>query len=220
MFLQLKNITKQYSHRNGTKINALSDVSITIEKGDFVTISGHSGSGKSTLLFIIGGLLRPTSGKIIFDGQPLHNENDAIFSEFRKKHIGYVMQNFALIPYLTAEENVMLSLSHLRNGKEVAQKLLRTVGLSDRIQHYPKELSAGQQQRVAIARAMVNEPSLILADEPTGNLDPSLASEILHLLKELNEKKGVTIVMVTHSPNAALFGNTQIHLKNGQIHNP
>ncbi|TAK35749.1 MAG: ABC transporter ATP-binding protein [Saprospiraceae bacterium] len=221
MFLQLKNISKQYHHRNGTAINALSNVSVTIEQGQFATISGPSGSGKSTLLFTMGGLLRPSSGNIIFNGQPLHDANDITLSEFRKNHVGYVMQNYCLVPYLTAEENVMIPLSLLQKDKakqkETARELLATVGLSDRIEHYPKELSSGQQQRVAIARALSNNPSLILADEPTGNLDPSLAAEILSLLKRLNEEKGITIVMVTHSPEAASYGNIQIQLKDGKM---
>lgn len=221
MFLQIKNITKQYRHRNGTVINALSDISLTIEKSQFATISGPSGSGKSTLLFIVGGLLRPSSGSIIFNEQSLHDLSDDSLSEFRKNNIGYVMQNYCLVPYLTAEENVMVSLSLLQKDKnkqkEIARELLATVGLSDRIQHYPKELSSGQQQRVAIARALANNPSVILADEPTGNLDPSLASEILSLLKGLNEKKGITIIMVTHSPEAAHYGNIKIYLKDGYV---
>jgi putative ABC transport system ATP-binding protein len=221
MNLQVNNITKQYRHHNGTIINALSDVSVTIEKGRFVTVTGASGSGKSTLLFILGGLLRPSSGSIFFNKQPLHSAGDNVLSAFRQKHIGYVMQSFALIPYLTAEENVMVPVSLLQKDKnkqkEIARELLTTVGLSDRMQHYPKELSAGQQQRVAIARALANNPSVILADEPTGNLDPSLASEILALLKELNEKKGITIIMVTHSPEAAKYGNKKILLKDGVV---
>lgn len=221
MFLQIKNITKQYHHHNDTVINALTDVSVTIEKGQFATISGPSGSGKSTLLFIMGGLLRPSSGNIIFNEQSLHNADDDTLSEFRKNNIGYVMQNYCLVPYLTAEENVMIPLSLSKKNKnkqkEIARELLVTVGLSDRMQHYPKELSSGQQQRVAIARALANNPSVILADEPTGNLDPSLASEILSLLSELNKKKGITIVMVTHSPEAARYGNIKIHLKDGCV---
>jgi len=221
MILQVQNLTKQYRHRNGTVINALSDVSVTIEKGEFATITGPSGSGKSTLLFMLGGLLRPSSGNIFFKEQPLHNAGDNALSEFRKNNIGYVMQSFSLVPYLTAEENVMVAVSLLQKDKnkqkEIAHKLLTMVGLSDRMQHYPKELSSGQQQRVAIARALANNPSIILADEPTGNLDPSLASEILTLLKELNTKNGITIIMVTHSPEAALYGNKKILLKAGCV---
>lgn len=223
MILQLQNLTKQYSHRKGTIINALSDVSVTIEKGEFVTITGPSGSGKSTLLFMLGGLLRPSSGSIFFKEQSLHTAGDSVLAEFRKNHIGYVMQNFSLVPYLTAEENVMVAISLLEKEKNkqktIACELLTKMGLSDRMQHYPKELSSGQQQRVAIARALANNPSIILADEPTGNLDPSLASEILTLLKDLNTKNGITIIMVTHSPEAAQYGTKNILLKDGRIIN-
>ncbi len=219
--LQVKNLTKQYCHRNGTVINALSDVSVSIVKGEFVIITGPSGSGKSTLLFMLGGLLRPSSGSIFFNNQPLHSAGDHSLSEFRKNHIGFVMQNFSLVPYLTAEENVMVAISLVQKNKnkqkELARDLLTLVGLSNRMQHYPKELSSGQQQRVAIARALANNPSIILADEPTGNLDPSLASEILFLLKDLNTKSGITIVMVTHSPEAAQYGNKKIVLNEGSI---
>jgi putative ABC transport system ATP-binding protein len=219
MTLQIQNLTKQYCHRNGTVIDALSDVTVNIEKGQFVTITGASGSGKSTLLFMLGGLLRPTSGSIYFNGQTIHNASDNVLSDFRKNNIGYVMQSFSLVPYLTAEENVMVAVSLLEKNKhkqkERTRELLAMVGLSDRMHHYPKELSSGQQQRVAIARALANSPSVILADEPTGNLDPSLASEILSLLKELNEKNDITIIMVTHSPEAAQYGTTKIHLKDG-----
>ncbi len=221
MILQLQNITKQYCHRNGAVIKALSDVSASIEKGQFTAITGPSGSGKSTLLFMLGGLLRPSSGSIFFNGQPLHNAGDNALSEFRKNNVGYVMQNFSLVPYLIAEENVMVAVSLLQKDKkkqkEIARGLLAAVGLSDRMDHYPKELSSGQQQRVAIARALANNPSIILADEPTGNLDPLLASEILNLLKELNTERGITIIMVTHSPEAALYADKKILLKDGCV---
>lgn len=217
----MQNLTKQYRHRNGTVIDALSDISVKIEAGQFVTITGPSGSGKSTLLFTMGGLLRPSSGSILFNGQSLHSADDKTLSEFRKLHIGYVMQNFFLVPYLTTEENVMVAVSlsqkQVCKQKEIAWNLLKLVGLTDRAEHYPRELSSGQQQRVAIARALANSPSVILADEPTGNLDPELSAEIFTLLKELNTKKGITIIMVTHSPEAAKIGTTRIHLRNGHI---
>jgi putative ABC transport system ATP-binding protein len=220
MVLQLKGLTKQYRH-NGSTISALDGISIDIQEGEFVTITGPSGSGKSTLLFTVGGLVRPSSGSILFKDQPLQNASDDVLSEFRKRHVGYIMQNYFLIPYLTAEDNVMVALSLTINDKNKqrirARELLETVGLPDRMGHYPKELSSGQQQRVAIARALANSPAIILADEPTGNLDPALASEILTLLKKLNTDSGVTIVMVTHSPEAANYGTIRIHLKDGRI---
>lgn len=219
--LQVQNLTKQYLHRNGGVINALADVSVSIEKGEFATITGPSGSGKSTLLFMLGGLLRPSSGSIFFNEQALHSAGGNALSVYRKRNVGYVMQSFSLVPYLTAEENVMVAISLLQKDKKIQRKLagelLVSVGLEDRVQHYPKELSSGQQQRVAIARALANNPSIILADEPTGNLDPSLSSEILSLLRELNMQKGITIVMVTHSPEAAKFGTTRIQLKEGRV---
>ncbi len=220
MLLEIKNLSKQYKH-NGETIHALKQISINIQAGEFVTITGPSGSGKSTLLFTIGGLLSPSSGSIIFKDKPLQNANDDILSEFRKNHVGYIMQNYFLVPYLTAEGNVIVSLALTQKDKnkqkERARELLETVGLADRIYHYPSELSSGQQQRVAIARALANRPSIILADEPTGNLDPSLATEILTLLKNLNTKSGVTIIMVTHSPEAAAYGNYKLNLRDGML---
>lgn len=220
MIFRIENLTKQYNHK-GSVIKALDNVSLTIEKGSFVTITGASGSGKSTLLFTIGGLIHPTSGSIQFNQQFIHNGSDKVLSEFRKNQIGYILQNYALIPYLTAEENVMLPMllvsKEKKKQKKIAAELLETVGLGDRIHHYPKELSAGQQQRVAIARALANNPSIILADEPTGNLDPELAKDILLLLKKLNSEKAITIIMVTHSPEAASFGNVKINLVKGKI---
>jgi putative ABC transport system ATP-binding protein len=144
-------------------------------------------------------------------------------AEFRKQHIGYVMQSFALIPYLTATENVMVGCTHHSakdtDKRTIANAVLDIVDLSDRKNHYPRELSAGQQQRVAIARALAKKPTFILADEPTGNLDPALSVEILNLLKEINQDKGITVIMVTHSPSAAEMGNVRIHLKDGKISN-
>jgi len=221
MLIQINNLTKTYQRHDGA-INAVDDLSLEIQKGSFVTITGVSGSGKTTLLLILGGLLRPTSGKMIYDGNEikLHNEND--LANFRSNHVGFVMQSFALIPYLTASENIMIALNVKNRDKTENRKraieLLEWVGLSDRTTHYPKELSAGQQQRVAIARALANNPDLLLADEPTGNLDPGLSEEILGILKEINQKQKTTVVMVTHSPMAAEYGDTKIKLKNGKLH--
>lgn len=221
MILTLKSITKQYSHKDGL-VNALDNVDLDIEKGSFVTITGPSGSGKTTLLLTIGGLLRPSSGDIFFEGKKLHLSSERYMSEFREQHIGYVMQSFALIPYLTATENIMVGFTNHSNHKtrkNIASAILDVVDLSDRKNHYPKELSAGQQQRVAIARALAKKPTFILADEPTGNLDPALSIEILNLLKEINQEKGITIIMVTHSPIAANMGTVKIHLEDGKIVN-
>jgi len=214
LLLQVKELSKQYLHPDGP-VNALKDIEIKIEEGAFVTITGPSGSGKSTLLYALGGLIRPSSD------QELHNMSNNELAAFRLKHTGFVMQNFSLIPYLSALRNVMIPLSLDNMDKDTQRRrstdLLDSIGLSDRINHLPRELSAGQQQRVAIARAIANDPSLILADEPTGNLDPSLAQEILELLKTLNIEKGITVVMATHSPNAASIGRMRIHLNDGRL---
>ncbi|MCX6272472.1 MAG: ABC transporter ATP-binding protein [Bacteroidetes bacterium] len=211
-----------YHHKDGL-VNALYQVDLLIEKGSFVTITGPSGSGKTTLLLTIGGLLQPNIGKILFNGLKLDLGSESHMAEFRKQHIGYVMQSFALIPYLTATENVMVGYTNnSSNGTDkraIATAVLDVVDLADRKNHYPRELSAGQQQRVAIARALVKKPTFILADEPTGNLDPALSVEILNLLKDINQEKGITVIMVTHSPAAANMGTVKIHLKDGKIVN-
>lgn len=218
--LTLKNVTKTYRHSDGD-VYALRDINLTIEAGDFITVTGGSGSGKTTLLLCMAGLMRPTSGTITFGDRNIETATDKELSAYRSKHIGFVMQSFALIPYLTAIENVMLPLAVPGAGRtdqvSAATDLLQLVGLENRRNHLPRELSAGQQQRVAVARAMINEPSLILADEPTGNLDPALSGEIMQLLTEINKQRGVTIVMVTHSPAAAAYGNRNIRLAEGKI---
>ena len=221
MLLRVENLSKQYNHHTDGPVDALKDVTFTIEKGTFVTITGPSGAGKSTLLLMLGGLVHPSAGQVVFNDQPLYSLTHDGLAGFRRTHVGFVMQNFGLIPYLTALQNVMTPLS-LQNMDAYAQRqrasdLLESVGLKDRTNHFPRELSAGQQQRVAIARAMANSPSMILADEPTGNLDPALAHEILDLLKTLNTEKGITVIMVTHSPQAADYGTLRIHLKEGKL---
>lgn len=222
MILKVQNLCKKYNHADGV-VDALKNVSFEIKEGDFVTITGSSGSGKTTLLLAVAGLIKSTSGEIHFNNFRVDQASDGQVSGFRKKHVGFVMQSFALIPYLTAIENVMLPLavSNMPKQKKYdsALELLQMVDLDNRKNHLPRELSAGQQQRVAIARALVNNPSLILADEPTGNLDPSLSDDILTLLESINKAKKVTMLMVTHSPAAAEFGNTKIHLQNGRLDN-
>lgn len=218
MLLQVENLSKRYIHADGP-VDALKGITCTIEEGMFVAITGPSGSGKSTLLLTLGGLIRPSSGQIFFRNRDLYASFADGLSDYRRQHVGFVMQNFSLIPYLSALKNVMvpLSLQKMDRAAQIkrAADLLDSVGLRGRINHLPRELSAGQQQRVAIARAIANNPSLILADEPTGNLDPSLAREILTLLKSLNEEKGITIIMVTHSPAAADFAGLRLHLNEG-----
>ena len=220
MLLRVEKLSKQYPHADGP-VDALKDITFNVEEGMFVTITGPSGAGKSTFLLTLGGLVRPSSGQMFFKDQALFSSSDNGLASFRRKHVGFVMQNFTLIPYLSALRNVMIPLSLQKMDKNTQRKratdLLNGVGLKDRINHLPRELSAGQQQRVAIARAIANNPSLILADEPTGNLDPLLAQDILELLKALNVEKGITIIMATHSPTAADFGKVRICLKEGQL---
>ena len=220
MIIQVKNITKKYQRHDGA-INAVDNLSLDISKGSFVTITGASGSGKTTLLLILGGLLLPTSGKMIYNGKEINLNNEDELASYRSNHVGFVMQSYALVPYLTAIENVMIALNVKNNDTKKnrirATDLLEWVGLDDRTTHYPKELSAGQQQRVAIARALANNPDLLLADEPTGNLDPALSEEIMNILNEINQKQKTTIVMVTHSPAAANYGNVKIHLHEGRL---
>lgn len=220
MILKTDNLSKKYQHQDGV-VDALKNVSFEVNQGDFVTITGASGSGKTTLLLSLAGLIKSTSGKININGFEVESASDRKMCDFRQKHIGFVMQSFALIPYLTAIENVMLPLAISKmktcQKTEKALDLLKLVGLENRKNHYPKELSAGQQQRVAIARALINNPSIILADEPTGNLDPSLSVDILNLLKKINQEEKITILMVTHSPLAAEFGNLKIKLTDGEL---
>jgi putative ABC transport system ATP-binding protein len=216
----IENLSKVYTSQHGT-VRALDNISLTVEQGSFVAVTGGSGSGKTTLLLTLGGLIRPTVGTVAFSGTPMYTMSEPELAEYRNRKVGFVLQTFNLIPYLTAIENVMLPMifNSNRNGtsESSAAKLLDKVGLKDRTEHLPRELSVGQQQRVAIARALANSPDVILADEPTGNLDPNLSLEVLRILKELNEKEGRTVIMVTHSPEAARFGNRQLHLKDGRI---
>lgn len=222
MLLKLSNIVKEYKHKQGN-VYALNDVSLSVKKGDFVVVTGASGSGKTTLLLIIGGLLYATSGEMTYNGTHINLSSSNELDDYRKHHIGFVMQNFALIPYLTAMENVLLAIQNkkLTKAEQItrAETLLKKVGLEQRVTHYPRELSAGQQQRVAIARALANNPGILLADEPTGNLDPGLAKDILELLKKINAEDGTTIIMVTHSDLATSYGSTHIGLDNGKIQN-
>lgn len=214
----LDKVTKSYPGRHGI-IHALRDVSIAVEPGSFVTVTGRSGSGKSTLLLTMGGLIRPTSGRVIFHGTDLGSLDEQRLAAYRNRSIGFILQSFNLIPYLSAFENVMvpMALGNSVNGDHGrrAKELLERLGLTDRMDHLPRELSVGQQQRVAMARALSNDPEVILADEPTGNLDPTLAVEILGILHDLNTREGRTVIMVTHSPEAARIGTHRVHLEAG-----
>jgi putative ABC transport system ATP-binding protein len=220
VLLRTESLSKRYLHEDGP-VDALRDVSLDVAEGAFVTITGPSGSGKTTLLLALGGLLRPSSGRILFRDRTLHDLRDDALAAFRREHAGFVMQNFSLIPYLTALRNVMVPLGLLgvprREQEARAAALLDEVGLAARRNHLPRELSAGQQQRVAIARAIANRPALVLADEPTGNLDPGLSRDILDLLGAVNRERGTAVVMVTHSPEAAARGDVRVRLADGRL---
>ena len=218
--IDTRGLTKEFI-KNNFHVTALKDVDISIEKGAFVALMGPSGSGKSTLLHLIAALDRPTSGQVRVLGMNPHELGERNVARWRNAHVGFVFQSFNLIPVLTALENVELplrltSLSPAERRKH-AESALRIVLLEDRMNHLPSELSGGQQQRVAIARAFVTDPDLILADEPTGNLDAASADEILTLLKQLSRKFGKTIVMVTHDPHAASYADAEYHLEKGRM---
>jgi len=215
-----QNIVKQY--RVGTvDTPVLRDISLKISRGEFVSIMGPSGSGKSTLLYILSGLDMPTKGIVLLNGRDISGLDDEKKSMMRRRNIGFVFQFYNLIPNLNVEENIMLPvLLDGKDRKEYRHKLndiLTVVGLSDRRRHTPRELSGGQQQRVAIARALMNDPDIIFADEPTGNLDSKSGMEILALLREINRERGKTILMVTHSRDAAQYGNRVIYVRDGVV---
>ncbi|MRX63555.1 ABC transporter ATP-binding protein [Maribacter luteus] len=216
--------TKQLGRifKNGEiEVRALTDIDLVIEEGEFVAIMGASGSGKSTLLHIIGCLDRPTSGEYYLDGVDVNGLNKNQLADIRNQKIGFIFQSYNLLSRTTALENVELPLIYNRTGqftnsKELAQKALEQVGLADRIYHRTNELSGGQQQRVAIARALVNNPALILADEPTGNLDSTTSIEIADLFVQLNNE-GKTILMITHEPDIAQFAKRMVYLRDGRV---
>jgi putative ABC transport system ATP-binding protein len=218
--IQTRDLTKEFV-RDQFHVVALKDANIEVQKGEFVVLMGPSGSGKSTLLHLIAAMDRPTEGEILVLGENLRALNDREIAHWRNVHIGFVFQGFNLIPVLTAIENVELPLKltslNKKERMEHATTALQLVGLGDRLKHLPRQLSGGQEQRVAIARAIVTDPDLILADEPTGNLDANSATEVLSLLSRLNKEFGKTIVMVTHDPHAARFASRIRHLEKGEL---
>jgi ABC-type lipoprotein export system ATPase subunit len=216
--LEIKNVSKTYGN-GSSSVGALKNVSLHIDDGDFVAITGPSGSGKSTLLSVIGGLEKISAGEVILDGHRIDNLNEKELVEIRRKKVSYVFQQYHLIPSLTALENVLLPLTFGGvdgMGRERAAAVLQEVGLEKRVKHKPGQLSGGEQQRVAIARALVNGCSLILADEPTGNVDQKTGVEILKLFRKANED-GHTIIMVTHSPEIARQAKRIVTLRDGEI---
>ncbi len=220
--IHLLNIKKIYV-MGSTKLEVLKGISIVIKKGEHLSIMGPSGSGKTTLLNIIGCLDKPTEGKYFFEGREISELDDNSLSEIRSKYIGFIFQQFNLIPQLNVIENISLPLFYQgvdeEKMKEKSIKLAELVGLGDRLYHRPSELSGGQQQRVAIARALANDPAIILADEPTGNLDTTTGKEIMKLLCELNQNEGKTLVVITHDMNIANYSKRIIKLLDGRIIN-
>lgn len=218
--VQGKHISKNFRLDN-TITKVLKDVSLEVAQGEFVSIMGPSGSGKSTLLYILGGLDAPTSGQVLLNGIDISRLQDEKMSRIRRQKIGFIFQFYNLIPNLNVEENIMLPLlldgKKMGNYKKKLNHILEVVGLSDRRKHTPRELSGGQQQRVAIARALIGNPEILFADEPTGNLDSKTGAEIMNLLQEINLRSGQTIMMVTHSPEAAKSSSRIITVQDGMI---
>lgn len=219
--IEIERLNKTYISGD-ERVIALCDLNLKIEKGEFISIMGPSGSGKSTLLTILGGLNHPTEGEVIIDEIPIYKLSIEKLADFRREYLGFVFQSFQLIPYLTVLENVMLPLAITeRSNKEqieMAEEILRKVGMNGKEKRLPDKLSGGEQERVAIARALVNSPPILLADEPTGNLDSKTGKEIMELFKSLNEE-GQTIIMVTHNQDNTKFSSRTIFLKDGKIEN-
>lgn len=216
--LRVDNLTKIYG-KDTTKVVALDHVSFTVEKGEFVAIVGASGSGKSTLLHLIGGVDRPTSGKVYIDGKDIFKFNDDKLAIFRRRQVGLIYQFYNLIPILNVEENITLplSLDNREVDKERLSSLLKLLGLENRKNHLPNELSGGQQQRTSIGRAIITNPTIILADEPTGNLDSKSSDEIVALLKKSNKELNQTIIMITHNMEIAKVADRIIKIEDGKI---
>lgn len=216
--LRCENLTKEYGEGN-TKIKALDNVSFSVEKGEFVSIIGPSGSGKSTLLHILGGVDKPTSGKVFIEDTDIHSLNEDKLAIFRRRQIGLIYQFYNLMPVLNVDENIMLP--HLLDGRKMdperLDKIVDQIGLTERRKNLPSQLSGGQQQRVSIGRAMFNKPAIVLADEPTGNLDRKTGEEIMKLLKESNRKQKQTLILITHDESIALQADRIIYIEDGKL---
>ena len=220
LVIETIDLHKEYK-RDEFQVIALQNANLQIRKGEFVALMGPSGSGKSTLLYLIAAIDRPSQGRVCVLGQDLQQLSDKEIAHWRNEHVGFVFQTFNLIPVLTARENVELPLllTHLSKKERIehAETALKLVGLGDRMAHYPRQLSGGQEQRVAMARAIVTDPALILADEPTGDLDAHSAQEVLTILTKLNQEQGKTVVMVTHDPHAARYASKIRYLEKGEL---
>jgi putative ABC transport system ATP-binding protein len=217
--IRVRGLTKIY-HVGDVEVPALRGVDLDIERGEFVAIVGASGSGKSTLFHILGGLTPPTSGTVVIAGKDLARMSNADRTNLRKTTVGFVFQKYNLLPTLSAEDNIKIV--EYIGGRSTAftpefMEVLNLLGITDRLKHKPRALSGGQQQRVAIARGIVNKPAILLADEPTGNLDSQNSAAVLKLLKDLNQRTGQTILMITHDPEAAAYASRSVHIRDGQI---
>jgi putative ABC transport system ATP-binding protein len=217
--IRVRGLTKVY-HVGDVEVHALRGIDLDIQRGEFVAIVGASGSGKSTLFHILGGLTPPTSGTVTIDGKNLAGMSNQQRTDLRKTTVGFVFQKYNLLPTLSAEDNIRIV--EYIGGRSTTftpefQEVLKLLGILDRMKHKPRALSGGQQQRVAIARALVNQAAILLADEPTGNLDSQNSAAVLGLIKDLNERTGQTILMITHDPEAAAYASRSVHIRDGQI---
>ena len=221
-FIEAQDVRKTY-HVGKIEVQALQGISFSVQKGEFVSVVGPSGSGKSTLFYLLGGLTRADGGSVVLDGDDLAKLSDAERTRMRKRKIGFVFQKFNLLPTLDARSNIMIAREIAGNGNFDAayfDRITELLGLSKRLAHRPSELSGGEQQRVALARALVNKPAVVLADEPTGNLDSKNSDIVLQMLRRSNQELGQTVLMITHNPEAASFGDRIIHMRDGQIVRP
>ena len=221
-FIEAKDLRKTY-HVGKIEVQALRGISFAVQKGEFVSVVGPSGSGKSTLFYLLGGLTRADGGSVLLDGDDLASLSDAERTRMRKRKIGFVFQKFNLLPTLDARSNILIAQEISGNGKrdpEHFNRITELLGLTKRLSHRPSELSGGEQQRVALARALINKPTVVLADEPTGNLDSQNSDVVLGMLRLSNKELGQTIMMITHNPEAASYGDRIIHMRDGHIVNP
>ena len=216
--IEIRDLTKTY-RVGAVDVHALRGVNLNVERGEFVAVSGPSGSGKSTLFHILGGLTPPTSGKVLLDGRDLAHMTDAERTNLRKTAVGFVFQKYNLLPTLTAADNIAIARDIAgKSGPDPAfEENLKLLGIADRLNHKPRAMSGGEQQRVAIARAIVNHPALLLADEPTGNLDTENSNAVLDVLRGLNKRIGQTILMITHNPEAAAFADRVVRMRDGRV---
>jgi len=217
--IQVENVRKVY-HVGKVEVPAVRGVSFNVERGEFLAVVGPSGSGKSTLFYMLGGLTRSDGGRVVIDGDDFSRLSDAERTRMRKRKIGFVFQKFNLLPTLTARLNIEIAQNIAgRNGQNVdyLDRIVKMLGIDKRLDHRPSELSGGEQQRVALARALINQPAIILADEPTGNLDTKNSDIVLGLLRHTNKELGQTVLMITHNPEAAAFADRQIHMRDGEI---